>query len=177
MMDEDFDASVFELENVGDLSDVVETSFGYHIIKLTDLREGSVTPFSEVKDEVRQQLLTEKAEDRYFEKQQKLAEISFEQPDTLEPAAEEIGATVRRSDLFTRDRAPTPLSDDVVLNNLFSEQLIKEKLNSDIIETSDDRSLVVRVTEHQPVRVKELGEVREKIVSELARRKSSAISA
>jgi len=167
MMDEDFDAAAFELENIGDLSEIVETSFGYHIIKLTDLREGTVTPFSEVEGEVRQQLLAEKAEDRYFEKQQTLAEISFEQPDTLEPAADEIGATVRRTDLFTRERAPTPLSDDVILNNLFSEQLIEEKLNSDIIETSDDRSLVVRVTEHQPVRVKDLDEVREQIVAEL----------
>lgn len=176
MMDEDFDAAAFELENIGDLSGIVETSFGYHIIKLTDLREGSVTPFSEVEDEVRQQLLTEKAEDRYFEKQQKLAEISFEQPDTLEPAAEEIGATVRRSDLFTRERAPTSLSDDVILNNLFSEELIKEKLNSDVIETPDDRSLVVRVTEHQPERVKELDEVRDQIVSELRVEKAQQLA-
>ncbi|MBL4855493.1 MAG: SurA N-terminal domain-containing protein [Idiomarina sp.] len=176
MMDEDFDAAAFELENVGDLSGIVETSFGYHIIKLTDLREGSVTPFSEVEDEVRQQLLTEKAEDRYFEKQQKLAEISFEQPDTLEPAAEEIGATVRRSDLFTRERAPTSLSDDVILNNLFSEELIKEKLNSDIIETPDDRSLVVRVTDHQPERVKDLDEVREQIVSQLRVEKAQQLA-
>ncbi len=176
MMDEDFDAAAFELQSVGDLSGVVETSFGYHIIKLTDLREGSVTPFSEVADEVRQQLLTEKAEDRYFEKQQKLAEISFEQPDTLEPAAEEIGATVRRSDLFTRERAPTSLSDDVILNNLFSEELIKEKLNSDIIETPDDRSLVVRVTDHQPERVKDLDEVREQIVSQLRVEKAQQLA-
>lgn len=176
MMDEDFDAAAFELENIGDLSDIVETSFGYHIIKLTDLREGTVTPFSEVEDEVRQQLLAEKAEDRYFEKQQKLAEISFEQPDTLEPAAEEIDATVRRTDLFTRERAPTPLSDDVILNNLFSEQLIEEKLNSDVIETSDDRSLVVRVTEHQPVRVKDLDEVREQIVAELRVEKAQELA-
>lgn len=176
MMDEDFDAAVFELENIGDLSEIVETSFGYHIIKLTDLREGTVTPFSEVEDEVRQQLLAEKAEDRYFEKQQKLAEISFEQPDTLEPAADEIGATVRRTDLFTRERAPTPLSDDVILNNLFSEQLIEEKLNSDVIETSDDRSLVVRVTEHQPVRVKDLDEVREQIVAELRVEKAQELA-
>lgn len=176
MMDEDFDAAAFELERVGDLSGVVETSFGYHIIKLTDLREGSVTPFSEVEDEVRQQLLTEKAEDRYFEKQQKLAEISFEQPDTLESAAEAIGATVRRSDLFTRERAPTSLSDDVILNNLFSEELIKEKLNSDIIETPDDRSLVVRVTDHQPERVKDLDEVREQIVSQLRVEKAQQLA-
>jgi peptidyl-prolyl cis-trans isomerase D len=167
VMDEDFDDAAFNLEEVGDVSDVVESSFGYHIIKLTDRRDGTVTPFSDVEDEIRQQLKTAKAEDRYFEKQQKLAEISFEQPDTLEPAADETGLTVHRTDLFTRNRAPTPLSDDVILNNLFSEQLIDEKLNSDIIETSDDRSLVVRVTEHEPERVEALSEVREQILAEL----------
>lgn len=172
VMDEDFDDAAFSLEEVGDVSDVVESSFGYHIIKLTDRRDGTVTPFSDVEDEIRQQLKAAKAEDRYFEKQQKLAEISFEQPDTLEPAANETGLTVRRTDLFTRNRAPTPLSDDVILNNLFADQLIDEKLNSEIIETSDDRSLVVRVTEHAPERVKALDEVREQIVAELRTEKA-----
>lgn len=167
MMDEDFDAAAFALEEVGDITGIVETSFGYHIIKLTDLRPGSVTPFEEVRDEVRQQLVEQQLEDRYFQLQQDLAEISFEQPDTLEPAAEAIGETVRTTDLFARERAPTPLSDDVILNNIFAEQLIDERLNSDIIETSDDRSLVVRVVDHQPQQIRPLADVRAQIERQL----------
>ncbi|MGM0524953.1 MAG: SurA N-terminal domain-containing protein [Pseudomonadota bacterium] len=176
MMDESFDDAAFALDNVGDTTELVETSFGYHIIKLTDLRAGTVTPFDEVKDEVRQQLVDQQVEDRYFELQQQLAEISFEQPDTLEPAAEAIDEQVRRTDLFTRDRAPTPLSDDVILNNIFSEDLIDERLNSDVIETSDDRSLVVRVMEHQPQRTKDLAEVRSQIEQQLRTEKAQQLA-
>jgi len=176
MMDEAFDDATFALENVGDTTRLVETSFGYHIIKLTDLRAGTVTPFDEVKDEVRQQLVEQQVEDRYFKLQQQLAEISFEQPDTLEPAAEAINEQVRRTDLFTRDRAPTPLSDDVILNNIFSDGLIDERLNSDVIETSDDRSLVVRVMEHQPQRTKDLAEVRSQIEQQLRTEKAQQLA-
>ncbi|RUO77176.1 SurA N-terminal domain-containing protein [Idiomarina seosinensis] len=176
MMDEAFDDATFALENVGDTTGLVETSFGYHIIKLTDLRAGTVTPFDEVKDEVRQQLVEQQVEDRYFKLQQQLAEISFEQPDTLEPAAEAINEQVRRTDLFTRDRAPTPLSDDVILNNIFSDGLIDERLNSDVIETSDDRSLVVRVMEHQPQRTKDLAEVRSQIEQQLRTEKAQQLA-
>ena len=175
-MDEDFDNAAFALENVGDVSDIVETSFGYHIIKLLDVRPGEVTPLEDVAGEIRQKLKAQQVDDKYFELQQKLAEVSFEQPDTLEPAADAINSTERTSDLFTRQNAPTALSDEATLNRIFDPQLIDEKLNSDVIETADDRSLVVRVLAHEPQAVKPLDDVREQIVSQLRVQKAQALA-
>ncbi|PTB85014.1 peptidylprolyl isomerase [Pseudidiomarina aestuarii] len=173
-MDPDFEAAAFALENVGDVSDVVETSFGFHIIKLTDREEGSVTPFEEVRDEIVNDLREERVKQRYYELQQGVAEASFEMPDTLQPAVEGTQLTVRTSDWFNRDTAPSALNHPAVLQQVFNNEFIAEGLNSDLIETSDTESVVVRVLEHRPASTRALDEVRDTVTTQLRRERAQA---
>lgn len=172
MMDPSFDEAAFNLANVGDISDVVETEFGFHIIKLTDIKEAQTTAFEDVEAEIRDTLLYDKAMEKYFELQNTLAEIAFEVPDTLEDAANAVDAQIQESVLFSRATAPAELSYPAVIDAAFSPALIEEGLNSDIIEVDNETVVVVRVAEHLPQRTQTLEEVRDAIVSTVQVQKS-----
>ena len=171
-MDPAFDEAAFAIENVGEVSDVVESEFGFHIIKLTDIKPSTTTAFEDVKSDIRESLLLDKATEAYFEDQNLMAEIAFEVPDTLEDVANAVDATVQETALFSRNMAPTALDHPAVLEAAFSSELIEEGVNSDIIEIDDETVVVVRVVEHEPQRTQSLEEVREGIVASLQDQKA-----
>src|SRR5690606_35369555 len=101
-MGEEFDEAVFN-GKVGELGAPVRTDFGFHIIEVTAIKESTVRPFEEVRDEIVAELKSQEAARQFPLLAEKFANIVYEQPDSLQPAADELGLTVRRSDWVTRE--------------------------------------------------------------------------
>ncbi|MDC8832723.1 SurA N-terminal domain-containing protein [Alteromonas gilva] len=177
MMDPAFDEAAFDIASVGDTSELVETDFGYHIIKLTDLKPVSVTPLSEVSDEIRVDLETDKATDKFYALQSEMANLAFEVPDTLEDVAGAVNRPIQETGLVTQGQVKAPLNVPAVTSKMFDPAFIAEGLNSDIIEISDDQVAVVRVIGHEPQRTQSLDEVRTTILAQLRAQKAQEAAA
>ncbi|MDO6427984.1 SurA N-terminal domain-containing protein [Thalassotalea sp. 1_MG-2023] len=171
-MDEAFDDAAFALTEIGEVSDVVETDFGLHLIKLTALEDEKVKPFSDVVEDLRVMVSQNKAQDKYFELQQRAAELSFEVPDSLEDAAGAINVNVQTSDWLTKNSNSAPFDSPKAIEAAFSSLVLEERLNSDIIEVSDSLALVLRVNEYQAANVKPLDEVKATISETLTAQKA-----
>lgn len=159
-MDPAFEQAAFALAQQGDISGVVKSAYGYHIIKLVALEPEQVKPLSEVADEIAQRIKEERASTAFYELQQRLAEVSFEVPDTLEEAAEVTKLKVVSTPLFSRAEATAPLASPAVLNKIFDAGFIAEGLNSELIELDKEHAIVVRVKEQLPARTQSLDEVK-----------------
>ncbi|MCU4674195.1 SurA N-terminal domain-containing protein [Catenovulum sp. 2E275] len=163
VMDPAFEEAAFALENIGDVSDVVESSFGYHIIKLTAIEEAKIKPLADVKDDIVKQLQKNQARDIFVEKQQQLADVSFEVPDTLTDAAKAAGLTVKTTALANINNLPAPLNNPKVTDAAMSDDVLNQGYNSSVIEISSDHLVVVRVEAHEPARTKSLNEVKAQV--------------
>jgi peptidyl-prolyl cis-trans isomerase D len=163
LMDPAFEQATFAIAEVGQLSDVVKSEFGYHIIKLTDIKPEQVTSFEDVKQEVTTKVKTLKAEEEFYEIQQRIAEVAFEVPDSLEDVAAVANKAVKTTELFARGAAPQDVSNPKVVASAFSQQLIDEAVNSEVIELGTNHIMVIRVAQHEPERTKALDEVSEQV--------------
>ena len=96
-LSKELDIALFDMTTAGSYSNVVVDEFGAHILRLDAIIEAYVPPFADIKDEVAKKYVDEKALEIFNEKSAKLTDISYEQPDSLDPAAEAVGAAVLSS--------------------------------------------------------------------------------
>ena len=169
MMDPAFDQAAFALD-AGQLSEAVRSQFGYHLVEVTEIVPGSTKPFEEVREELLVDLEQRSNEGRFFDWAERLANLSYESPDSLEPAAEVLGLALQTSDWIDRSGGEGVLAHPKVVAAAFSAEVLEEGNNSDLIELElDDRlqAVALRVLEHEETAAKPLDEVRDEILTVL----------
>ncbi len=166
--------------NKGELSDLIETDKAIQIIQLKDIQEVREKNFSEVKDQVEKDLRRELAQKQFFDLADQLATLSYEQPDTLEVAGDAIDISMEESALFNREGMDQGLlSYTRVIDASFSDEVLLQGNNSDALELSDERVVVLRVIENVDEGQKSLSEVRGevtvRVINEKSRSKANEI--
>ena len=157
-----FEKALFALDK-GAVSDVVETQFGYHLIKLVDVRSEPVIPLGVKRYEFEDEIKTDSVASMFYDLSERLASTAYENPDSLDVVVEDLGLKLNSSEYFTRFKGEGIAENEKVRNIAFSPLVMEEGSNSDIIEISSTDVVVIRMNEHVPATAIPLADVRSKI--------------
>ncbi len=175
VMDKAFEEATFALQK-GEVSGVVRSAFGFHIIKLEDIKGGETKPYEEVAAELQREIQNQRATEIFFNKAEQLASLTYEQPDTLTIAAEQLELTIKHSDYFARSGGAGIAAEPKVSAAAFSEDVLARGNNSETIELSENHLVVLRISDHKPEALRPFEEVQATIESTLKREKAQAIA-
>lgn len=171
MMVKPFDDAVFSLK-VGEISGLVKSDFGYHIIKLTAIKASNATPYDEVSAAIIARLGQQKAADSFAELADKFSNTVYEQSDTLAPAAALIGAKVEQSGWIAKGQVAGDNWTPKMLQAVFSDDVTGKHRNTPAVEVAPGTLVAARMLEHKPAAVRALSEVadliKQKIINEKA---------
>ena len=181
-----FEDAVFAMKP-GEIGNVVESDFGYHIIQLTGQRGGEKKSFEAVRAEIEAEVARQLAQRRYAEAAEQFTNTVYEQSDSLQPVIDKLKLE-KRSATVQRTPAPGasgPLASAKLLEAVFGNDAVRNKRNTDAVEVGPNQLAAARVVEHTPARTLPLAEVkdqvRERVVAEqaaaLARKDGQALLA
>ena len=171
MMVKPFDEAVFALK-VGEISGLVRSDFGFHIIRLTAIKPSQTAPFNEVAAGILNKLRQQKAGDKFAELADKFSNTVYEQSDTLKPAAELVGATIAQSDWLSKGVSSDALWTPKMLQAVFSDDVVKNKRNSSAVEIAPSTLLAARMLDYKAASVRSLAEVQDVIKQKLLHEKA-----
>ena len=170
-MVEAFDEKLYSM-NVGDVSEPVLSSFGYHIIKLTEVKSPEVPALEELRDTLVEELKLEKAEEAFLTRADELSTIIIDADNVLEIASEDSGLAIKTTELFANGRGTGIAANQNFSSAAFSDLIKNEGETSDMIDLGENHIVYLHVNEHKPPVVKPLEEVSELISTKLKSEKS-----
>ena len=173
-----FDDAMFALKK-GDISDVIETEFGYHIIRLTDIKPAVVPPFEQVRATIESDVRAQQATQEFAKAAEAFTDAVYQQPDSLKPAAEKLKLTIQTATNVARTPAPGAtgaLASRNFLSALFAPDSLDRKQNTEAIEVGSNQLASGRVTQYSPARPIPLAEVKDKIRAQLVTERAAVLA-
>ncbi len=170
MMVKPFEDTAYRLKE-GEISDVVETDFGFHIIRMTEIRAAQAKPLAEVRADIERELKNQQAQKNFTEAADQFTNLVYEQADSLQPAATKFNLKILTADNLTRAGLAPHITARAV-EEIFSDDSLKNKRNTQAIEVGSNTLVAARVLEHRPAAVQPLEKVAPQIRQLLERREA-----
>lgn len=159
----------------GQISSPFQTKDGYNLVKVVGVTPVKPLPFIQVREKVQKAFVQQKLMQLFSEQNDKLADLTYTNSDSLEPAAKELGLTVQKTELFTRSGGKSGLiADQKIMKAAFSDAVLNQSYNSNVIEINPGNVVVLRLKQHELSKARSLDEVRsiiEQRLKELGARK------
>jgi len=163
----------------GETSGVVETDFGYHIIRLTDKRGGDKRSFESVRPEIEAEVRRQLAQQKFSEAAADFTNLVYEQSDSLKPAADKYKLSLKTAQGVTRQPAPGatgPLASPKFLGALFANDALRNKRNTDAVETAANQLVSGRIVQYEAAHPLPLADVKEQVRARVVSVQAAALA-
>ena len=176
MMVKPFEEAAFKLAQ--NEMQVVESEFGFHVLRLTGIQAGKTRSYEEVKKELADEVARQKGQRKFAEAAETFSNMVYEQSDSLKGAAERFKLPIQTTGWIAKSARQElgALDNPKLLSALFSADALKNKRNTDAIEVAPSTLVAARVLEHQPPAQRKLEEVKGEITELLRNREASALA-
>jgi len=166
LFDKPVEDAIFQLKE-GEVSGLVRSSFGYHIVKVTKVVPSTQKTLEEAKPEIVADLKKTKLSNKYTELAEIFSNTVYEQSDSLKPVADKLGLSIQTADGLTRTPNPalgnSPVNNDKFLKAIFSQDAIANKRNTEAVEVAPSTLVAGRVVQFKPASKRPLAEVADQI--------------
>ena len=170
MMVKPFEETAYRLKE-GEVSEVVETDFGFHIIRVTEIKPAQAKPLAEVRAEIERELKNQQAQKKFTEAADQFTNLVYEQAESLQPAAAKLNLKILTADNLTRRGLPPHIGPRVV-DAIFADDSLKNKRNTQALEVATSTLVSARVLDYRPASVQPLEKVTPDIRRLLERREA-----
>ena len=171
-----FEDAAFGMKG-GEISGLVQSDFGFHIIKLTAVKSGGARSLEEFKGEIAQELKKQKAARKFAELAETFSNMVYEQSDSLKPVAEALKLKVQSSPWISKKGTDAPLlNHPKLLQAVFTEDALKLKRNTEAVEVAPNTLVAARVAEHKAASYKPFEDLNMELSKRLLREQGNAMA-